>query len=466
MRSSVASDAQVQLGHDDQGQAGHDDPRSCPEARHRVTTRGRGGHSPPRPLRYDSSTADQMGGLGTDKSARGHRPLGILIFAVAVVAMMALPALTPGRPGLARTTSTAASRRPAIRATSTGTLRCRRRTDACPRLSHGLPGDAAQAAVLDVPLARPGHERGAHGCRLRLHLPPARRLDQHARRPPGPARDLHRVPSRHRFAHRPRPQRSSLRARSYAGGIRAGRGGIRHDRDAVRDQPPRRRGRQLQRRLGGVLDRLPSRSPPSSRRRRHRGLCRSSPGGGEASSLQDFIVSVTPALTLRVTPAVSSPTRRVTIRGSLSPLSLSGATVTVSVQLLQRRRSGRRSGDPANDRTLRRLLLGRLRPRARAPIAPGRRSCRRRERGGADRLAHLQGQVAPAGSGCCRRSARLPPGQAEQAVLQRRVLRNLDGRAEDAHRPPCLRLGAISSQSPRTRSGGSVPSTPMNFAMS
>ena len=52
-----------------------------------------------------------------------------------------------------------------------------------PRLPPGVPGDASGAAVLDVPLARPGHERFAHGRRLRLRVPPARRLVEHARTP-------------------------------------------------------------------------------------------------------------------------------------------------------------------------------------------------------------------------------------------------------------------------------------------
>jgi hypothetical protein len=55
--------------------------------------------------------------------------------------------------------------------------------------------------------------------------------------------------------------------------------------------------------------------------------------GGQTASAQDFVVTVTPALALSVRPAVSSLIRRVRLVGLLSPPSLAGANVTVTVQL-------------------------------------------------------------------------------------------------------------------------------------
>ena len=70
-------------------------------------------------------------------------------------------------------------------------------------------------------------------------------------------------------------------------------------------------------------------------------------------------------------------------------------------------------------------------------------------------------------SGTCTWSARLPAGEAQQPILQRSVLGDVDGPTEDAHLAPLLRLGGDPSpRAPRTRSSGSVVSAPMNLAMS
>src|SRR5674476_4628 len=63
-------------------------------------------------------------------------------------------------------------------------------------------------------------------------------------------------------------------------------------------------------------------------------------------------------------------------------------------------------------------------------------------------------------------SARLAARQAQQAVLQRRGLRNLDGRAEDAHLPPLLGFECDLAPQPLHEIAGMVVSAPMNFAMS